>query len=375
MDPNNKKAWSGTHYYILQALKKHCGEVITLGPLPNKWTRYVRLFNRISMALFKKQVNVNHIKIVSKEFARVLRNKIKKHDLDLLFVPSGGSKIAYLETDLPIYSTNDATTKLLIDNFHGFNNLFEFSKKRCLEIDKRAMDKSRKVIFSSQCAHDCAMKNYSIPEKKMVVIPFGANVTPSLVWEEIEKRRVQAYKEVCKLLFVGVEWERKGGEIAFNTMKELNDRGVEAELTVIGCTPPERFKHPNLNVVGFLDKNNDEDAEKLDEYYLQASFFLFPTREESFGIVLCEASCYGLPAITTDTGGVPTIVRNGVNGFTLDLSADHTDFADVIGKMWRDEPQRLAMCRQARMEFENRLNWDAWGKQVARLIDESMLRN
>ncbi len=36
---------------------------------------------------------------------------------------------------------------------------------------------------------------------------------------------------------MGVNWERKGGRIAFNTFEKLNQMGIETELTVCGCTP------------------------------------------------------------------------------------------------------------------------------------------
>lgn len=45
------------------------------------------------------------------------------------------------------------------------------------------------------------------------------------------------------------------------------------------------------------------------------NFLLLPTIAECAGIVFAEASGYGIPSITYDTGGVGTYVIDGINGF------------------------------------------------------------
>jgi glycosyltransferase involved in cell wall biosynthesis len=57
------------------------------------------------------------------------------------------------------------------------------------------------------------------------------------------------------LLFVGRDWSRKGGDIAFKTLISLCERGVDAELVIVGSTPPPEIKHEKLRVIPYLDKN------------------------------------------------------------------------------------------------------------------------
>ena len=71
--------------------------------------------------------------------------------------------------------------------------------------------------------------------------------------EEILRIRKKLIKKI-KLLWVGVDWERKGGHIAYSTMVELNNRGIETELIVCGCTPPIRNSYKGLRCEGFLNK-------------------------------------------------------------------------------------------------------------------------
>jgi glycosyltransferase involved in cell wall biosynthesis len=87
-------------------------------------------------------------------------------------------------------------------------------------------------------------------------------------------------------------------------------------------------------------------------------------------MVFCEASAYGLPSITTNTGGVCGAVKDGENGFMLPLSARGQDYAEVIAKVYSDDRLYYGLVRSSRAAFEDRLNWDAWGMSVKNLLDQ-----
>jgi glycosyltransferase involved in cell wall biosynthesis len=97
-----------------------------------------------------------------------------------------------------------------------------------------------------------------------------------------------------------------------------------------------------------------------------------PTRADFFGIVFSEASAYGLPSVSTDTGGVSGAVRDGVNGLLLPISAGPDDYANAITKLFSDEASYRDLARSARAEYESRLNWDAWGATVSNLIQKNL---
>jgi glycosyltransferase involved in cell wall biosynthesis len=174
----------------------------------------------------------------------------------------------------------------------------------------------------------------------------------------------------CKLLFVGVDWIEKGADIAVETLEWLRRDGIQAELTICGCTPPKELDVPGLTVIPFLDKRKPAELARLQELYRDADFFLLPTRAESYGIAFCEASSYGVPSIGTATGGVPGVVTEGENGYLLPYSARGLDYAALIAEIYRDERRHEDLKRRSRRVFEERLNWDAWGTRAAGLINE-----
>ena len=175
-------------------------------------------------------------------------------------------------------------------------------------------------------------------------------------------------EDKCRLLFVGREWERKGGEIAFETLLALERLGVPTELTIVGCEPPERFRHPNLRVIAFLNQNNAAERAELENLYLKSHFFLLPTRAECFSIALCEANAYGLPILSSQTGGLGELVHEGTNGFLLPLDARGGAIAAKIHGIYNLPAAYASLRESSRDSFECRLNWDSWGRKMEKVL-------
>src|SRR5260370_21070462 len=88
---------------------------------------------------------------------------------------------------------------------------------------------------------------------------------------------------------------------------------------------------------------------------------ILPASNDFVPMVFSEASAFGLPVITTNTGGVPGIITEGENGFMLPLSARGPEYADLIAGIYRDDQRYAELVASTRAAFEKRLNWDAWG--------------
>jgi len=127
---------------------------------------------------------------------------------------------------------------------------------------------------------------------------------------------------------------------------------MQAHLIIWGCTPPARHSHERMTVIPFLNKSDPSQRVQLERLFDTSDFFFLPTRSECYGMVFCEASAYGLPVITTNTGGVSGAVTNGENGFMLPLSAEAVDYAGVIAKVYRDDQLYAELVRSGAGEAE-----------------------
>jgi glycosyltransferase involved in cell wall biosynthesis len=303
--------------------------------------------------------------LAAKGKARVAARRLSGQAVDVIVAPAGVTEIAFLKTDIPIVLVLDATYALLFDYYPEFSNVPKRLVHEMHRIQHLALEKASRIVFSSAWAAQSAIEHYHVDPHKLHVIPFGANLE-----SPPDKRRVLQRKKSdrCRLLFVGVNWRRKGGDIAFETLLRLEEIGIQAELLVCGCTPPKEFSHERMKVIPFLNKNDERQRKELEELFLAADFLLLPSRQECWGIVFCEASAFGLPIIATNTGGISEVVRDGENGFLLQPDDTAVAYAEVIADVYRDDERYIHLVKGARAAFDTRLNWDAWGVGVNKIL-------
>jgi glycosyltransferase involved in cell wall biosynthesis len=223
------------------------------------------------------------------------------------------------------------------------------------------------VLLTSHWAAESAVRDYGIDPAKVHVPYIGANLLDPPMREQLLPKRLG---KTIRLLLVGVDWEIKGGAIALDALRALLAMGYDAELTVVGCRAPEGVSHQRMRVIPFLNKQVPEERQRFERLWFESDFFIFPTRFEAAGIVLCEAAAHGMPAIAARTGGVPSLVREGINGVTLPHDAGGGAYAEAIAALARDPDRYAALCESSRDEYETRLSWESWGKSVSRAISE-----
>jgi glycosyltransferase involved in cell wall biosynthesis len=370
LDAQDRRSWSGTYYYLTQALQKYCGNVSFIGPLSASNEMFLgRLAHKSAQLFLHKNFAFRHTHAVSKHYAKVADTRLAGRSFDVIFALSGATEIAFLQTKVPIVLVEDANFAVLHGYHQHFSNLLESSAYQINDIQKRGINRANLILYPTEWAARAAIEYYHADKQKTYVIPFGANLEQVPTREQIFARQRSNH---CRLLFIGVNWERKGGSIALETLVALEQLGITAELTICGCVPPKGVTHPHMKVVPFLDKNDEEQRKKLEALYMQSDFFLLPTRNECFGIALCEANAFGLPVITTQTGGVPEVIRNGANGFTLPYNAGGAAYAEVIARAYQNTSLYKYLVQSSRTAYEERLNWDAWGMSTKKVLQKML---
>ncbi len=368
-DPGDERKLSGSSYYMLRALERQGCFVDKLGPLNvRKWLKGP--LARLSQS-FKRPYHLGHSYLMAYLYANALQDKLKKQHFDCIFAPRSSTEIALLNTPIPIIYYSDATFSSLYNYYEWFSNFMRISEREGNRIEKAALNNCTYAVFSSEWAAHSAINDYCIDASKVSIVPMGPNLR-QIPGRELALQARE--KDKCKLLFIGVEWERKGGQIAFDTMQALKAKGINASLTMVGCTPPPSVQDADLHVIPRLNKANPAEYEKFMELLSTHHFFILPTRAECFGVVFCEASAFGLPSITTDTGGIPSAVRNGVNGYRLHLTATGEEYAERIASLFSDyDNQYVPLCISSRNIFEKELNWDAFAVKMMVLFERASI--
>lgn len=364
-DPLDKKSWSGTYYYAHEQLLQYGHVEVFHFDYPSHLKTYlINFYKNPQDWLFNKNVAVEFLRPYAKYFSSQLEKELLKRKVDVLFVPAAPQLIAYADTNLPVVFMTDATFMQIQGYYDTWENFSPSNIKQGITVDKHAFKKAAHCMLASNWCKQSAIKDYGLSENKISVVPLGANLDRVPLMEEINFE-----KKTCHLLFLGVEWKRKGGDIALQAFRLLKQKKIKATLHIIGCVPPVDVNEKGITVIPFLDKNNPEEFEKLHQIFLNTDFLLLPTRAEAAGVVFCEAAAYGIPSITTDTGGVSTYVRNGINGYTFDVSDDGHAYADKILAVYSNAAQMKELKMSSRRLYDETLNWNAWGKAFASIMN------
>lgn len=360
-DPNDKRSWSGTIYGCMQQLRRFY-DVETLCIKPDKldiilfWL--LRSWGILTLRHLNYWVSFLYAKRASKRLNNLLKDKSEKEYKAIFLI--GMHLGAYIRTNIPIIYFSDATFHLMMDYYKGFNRSQSQSGNT---LQKLVLDNAKWAIFASDWAMNDAIHYYSMDSKKCFVGKLGANVdTSNFVHTPDEEKR--------NLLFVGVEWDRKGGDVVVKCMEELNrlDSSHKYVLHLVGVRPPYPITNENIKVYGFLNRNIPEEQKQMISLREKADLFILPTKAECAGIVFCESSAYGIPSLTYDTGGIGSYVVDGENGYRLPIESTAKDFASKIIQIFNDESKLQYMRKRAVEMYREDMNWDSWGNRIKSII-------
>ena len=372
-DKNDKREWSGTVYYSLHALEGAGYVVDYVNALADirqdiidkLWVRYwCWIANHL-----KKNVRFDESFYTARMMRKALA-KINYSDYDIIFVPTDMCIVSALPSCVKqkIVHLVDAPVQSLFDYYTEFSNLTRQNRMEASILTKRAFRRADLIIASSDWCKNESVEKCGISPDKISVVEFGANIDSKDI---PEITHVYDPDKPLRIYWSGVNWERKGGDVAFDCCKELVRRGHKIEFHITGMKelPNEIATQPWVFNHGFLNKNNPDEYKKLIRIMSQQDIFLFPSRAECSSIALCEANAFGLPCFVYDTGGTANYVRNGYNGYMLPLTSSGVDFADSI-ILTQDNNQLANLSRNARSTYLEKLNWKIWSNKVKQLITE-----
>lgn len=356
-DPRDRRTWSGTNFFLMRALEQRGAQVVILGPLkPQPVLFLCRVVNFITTRLLGRRFNYRDSTILSRAYARMLQRRTKGRRFDLLLAPAGLATMAYLRTELPIVYVNDRCMAGALGYHRILRDLFDWSARDGLDLERRTLEKAALSVFASDWAADAARIAAPAAAGRVRTIPMGANLDAPP-----PPPADRAFPPpVLKLLFLGVDWADKGGDIAYAALRELRSQGHRAQLVVCGCDVPASIRDADVVREGFLRKSVPGERARLEEHLRTADLLILPTRFEAYGIAFCEAAAYGVPALGTRTGGVPTIVVDGETGHLFAPEEGGRAYASRIIELVRDPGRWQRMRTAARARYERVLTWEAF---------------
>jgi glycosyltransferase involved in cell wall biosynthesis len=153
----------------------------------------------------------------------------------------------------------------------------------------------------------------------------------------------------------------KGLPVLVESLVRLRELAPGVTLDVVGDgddVPELRRQATRLGVAECITWHGAIPHGELPRYYQRAAVAVLPstTDSESFGMTLVEAMASGCPVVGSRVGGIPYVVRDGVDG-VLVRPADPTALADALGDLLNDPAKAAQMGAAGRSSALTRWDW------------------
>lgn len=223
-----------------------------------------------------------------------------------------------------------------------------------LAANRLCFRRANRIVAWSHWTKAGLVERYDVPPDKVVVIPPGVN-TASFT----PRAGAAADHDEMRVLFVGGDFERKGGSVLVAAVVALRAEGANVSVDVV--TRDEVAPADGVRVHHGLGPNSPG----LIDLYQWADVFCLPTLGDCLPMVLSEAGAIGLPLVSTDVGAIREIVRDGETGLLTPVG-DAGALAGALGRLADDPSLRRRLGARAQVVVGD--EFDA-AKNAGRLAD------
>ena len=210
-----------------------------------------------------------------------------------------------------------------------------------------------------------------VSRSQVVVCPNGMPDVPGAL-----QRNESGQDNRPRLLFLSNLMKSKGVLLLLDALKDLTESGLEFRCDIVGAETSEITSSGLAREIearclsSFVQYHGKKTGEEKDGFFRGADVFVLPTSNDCFSLVLLEAMRFGLPVVTTDEGGIPDMVVDGVNGFIC--PKDRTEpLAECLKELLTDTALREKMGREGRKRFEEMFVLSIFEERMAGILMEA----
>jgi len=227
---------------------------------------------------------------------------------------------------------------------------------RWIDLERKIYQNASIIFTTSNFASRCLVEDYACKPEKVVCVYSGINIDPDI--DVKEKSYIDKH-----ILFVGIQWERKGGPMLVDAFRRVLKRHPDARLTIIGCRP--KIDAPRVSVIGRIP------ISYMRQYYSDATVFCLPSQIEPSAAVVAEAAAHGLPVVSTNIGGTPDRVIHGKTGYLVS-PGDLDKLTYYLIDLLDSQEKRREFGQKGHLLAMKRFLWNDVGTRIAKRIIPSL---
>jgi glycosyltransferase involved in cell wall biosynthesis len=229
-----------------------------------------------------------------------------------------------------------------------------FRSKSLLRLEQALYHAADRILVTAEHVEQTLIRSYGCDPARIATILIGANVEAAPSSDSLERYGAG------RILFVGIEWERKGGPTLLAAFDKVAARFPGATLTIVGCSPA--VSHPRVRAMGKLPRA------EVGALFAEASVFCLPSVVEPSAVASVEAMAFRLPVVATTVGGFPGMVNDGETGLLV-APNDVPALADALSELLAAPERARAMGQAGYQRGRALFTWDAVGARLRSEIE------
>lgn len=255
-----------------------------------------------------------------------------------------------IRAGIPHFGYTDHTH--LANARYGSGRKLQPMSNQWLAMERSLYADSRVTFTTGEFAARSVIEDYAIPPDRVECVHSGINIA----FPDVLPARVNPHP---RIVFVGVEWERKGGPEMIEAFRKIAGEFPGTELHVVGCDPG--LSMDRVVIHGRIPR------EEVGAHLAGADIFLMPSRSEPSAVAVVEAAAYGLPVVTTSVGANAERVLEGESGFLVP-PRDPDAIAAALRKLLADSTLRQRFGERGRALVREHFLWETVAEKIAHRI-------
>jgi glycosyltransferase involved in cell wall biosynthesis len=363
-------AFSGTAYSIVSHLRAAGHQLRTVDCEPTGWRRAVLAARTYRRSRARWQANFHFGDLAYATRSRLATRGIEAGPRPDAVIMVGGTFLPVVAPRMPLATYCDWNIALALRFAEAGHSPTRHMSARAIDTAMRGeaaiYRRSDLIYTTTDKLRDSFIEDFKVPAERVIACYAGPNMDPSQVpWP----RAPRVPGQPPTILFVGKEFERKGGLVVLEAFRQVRAALPDARLRIMGPTqlPGGAADEPGVELMGLLRKSDPVDFRRIVDAYTTADLFCLPSLYDPSPIALVEAMLYGLPCVASDTWAMPERIVDGETGFVTPVGQPAPLAARLI-ELLRDPARARAMGAAGRARADALFTWPA----VAARISESI---
>ena len=350
---DRRKAWSGTYYSLFESLKDKFELIDT--PMEQSFSTKIR------NALVRRNLFVKYdftLSDLKKSGKKVLSSIDDTRFCTLQFAELPMRKDAhnYVYLDMcPRYIEEVLLTDPVIkEHYFRKNADMKALRKRC-ETQEAFLKECAGIFTMGEWLAKYIVERLGVDPERVHCVQAGV---------EINTESIKPDRKGNKILFVGKDFDAKGGYLVVEAFRILREKYMkDAELYILGpANNPLKEDYPGVFYKGVVP------YDEVIRFYNICDVFCMPSYAEPFGKVFIEALCSGLPCIGRSILSMNEIIRHGVNGYNIDKD-DPEMLAKYMNDLLHDDEIRKYVEEHG-PEWQKQYSWENVASKIAEIIGQ-----